>query len=117
MLKKITCIVCPIGCTLEVNTENKAVTGHGCKRGEVYGVEEVTNPTRVITTTVKLNNSIYSMIPVKTSGGIPKNLNFRCIEVLNTIEVDAPVKVGDVIVKNLLDTGIDVIATRTILAK
>ncbi len=113
MTKKITCIICPIGCALEVDIESKGVTGHSCKRGEVYGVEEVTCPTRVITTTVKLNNSLYPMLPVKTRTGIPKDLNFKCMEILNKVQVDAPVKVGDVIVKNLLNTGVDVVATRT----
>ncbi|MDF2612408.1 MAG: hypothetical protein K0S71_194 [Clostridia bacterium] len=112
-LKKLTCIVCPMGCELQVDEKKKIVTGHTCKRGEIYGIEEVTHPTRVITTTVKLAKSIYPMLPVKTNGAIPKDLNFKCMAILNQVEWRAPVKLGDIIVKDLLGTGIDVVATRT----
>lgn len=114
MIRKLTCIVCPMGCELEVDTEKHSVTGNSCKRGEVYGIEEVTHPSRVITTTVRLIHGTEPMVPVKTNGAIPKALNFKCIEVLNQIQIEAPVKRGDVILKNLLDTEIDVIAARTI---
>lgn len=117
MIKKLTCIVCPMGCQIEVDTESKGVTGNTCKRGELYAVDEVTHPTRVITTTVKLMQGIYPLVPVKTNGAIPKDLNFRCMEVLNEVQVSAPIKAGDVIIENILDTGIDVVATRTIGAK
>lgn len=115
MIKQLTCIVCPIGCELQVDTELQAVTGNTCKRGAVYGIEEVTRPTRVITSTVKLRNSSeFTRLPVKTKSPIPKELNFRCMEIINALEVEAPIKVGQIIMKNLLDTGVDLVATRSI---
>lgn len=117
MIKKITCIICPLGCALEVDAMHQRVKGHSCKRGEIYGLEEVIAPKRVITTTVKLIGSRYPMVPVKTNGAIPKNLNFKCMDLLKTIEIKAPVRVGDVIIENVLGTGINVVATRTIKAE
>ncbi len=114
MIKKITCTICPIGCKLEVDIEKNTVTGHTCKRGEVYGIAEVTAPTRVITSTVKLEGGIYPVLPVKTNGAIPKHLNFKCMELINQIQVKAPVKMGDIIAENVLDTGVDLVATRSI---
>ncbi|MEG1256110.1 DUF1667 domain-containing protein [Clostridium sp.] len=116
MIKELICISCPMGCHLKVNVETKEVTGNTCKRGEVYGINEVTNPMRVVTTTVKVKNGELPVIPVKTKVAIGKALNFKVMEVLNSIEVEAPVKVGDVIVENILGTGVDVVATRNIKA-
>lgn len=112
MVKELICISCPMGCHLSVDTEKLTVTGNSCKRGEVYGINEVTNPVRVITTTVKIEGAHHAVLPVKTKVPIPKDLNFKCIEELNKITVKAPVKMGDVIVENILNTGVDVIATR-----
>lgn len=112
MVKELICISCPMGCHLSVDTEKLTVTGNSCKRGEIYGINEVTNPVRVITTTVKIEGAHHAVLPVKTKTPIPKDLNFKCIEELNKITVKAPVKMGDVIVENILNTGVDVIATR-----
>lgn len=115
MIKQLTCIVCPMGCELQVDTALQTVTGNTCKRGAVYGIEEVTHPTRVITSTIKLKNSPeLTRLPVKTKSAIPKELNFKCMEIINTLEVEAPIKVGQVIVENLLNTGVDLVATRSI---
>ncbi|GAB6169603.1 DUF1667 domain-containing protein [Clostridium carnis] len=117
MVKELICICCPMGCHLKVDIENNKVTGNTCKRGEQYGINEVTNPVRVITTTVKVSEGELPVVPVKTNGAIPKDLNFKCMEALNKIKVEAPVKLGDIISKNILNTGIDVIATRDIEKK
>lgn len=114
MERELICIVCPKGCRLKVNVEENKVTGNTCKRGEVYGINEVTNPVRVITSTVKIKGAQLRMVPVKTDGAIPKGLNFKCMEEIDKVVVEAPVKVGDVIIKNVLNTGINVIATRTL---
>lgn len=114
MKKKLTCIVCPMGCQIEVDTDTQTVTGNTCKRGEVYGLGEVTNPVRVITSTVKLEGSAIAMLPVKTNGPIPKGFNFKCMEEINKVTAKAPIKVGDVIIANVLDTGVDIVAGRTI---
>ncbi len=114
MIKELICISCPMGCHLQVDIENQTVTGNTCKRGAVYGINEVTNPVRVVTSTVKIKNGELPVIPVKTKSAVPKDLNFKVMEVLRDVEVEAPVKVGDVIVENILGTGVDIVATRSI---
>lgn len=114
MVKELICISCPMGCHLKVDVDNKTVTGNTCKRGEIYGLNEVTNPVRVVTSTVKVNGGELPVVPVKTAGAIPKKLNFECMKVINEITVNAPVKMGDVLIKDVLGTGIDVVASRDI---
>lgn len=116
--REMICIVCPMGCHLTVEEDKSSPSGHKvsgntCKRGEKYGVEELTNPTRVITSTVKIKKGLLNRLPVKTNGAIPKNLNFECMKILNSVEIESPVKVGDVIVENILGTGIDLVASRS----
>lgn len=114
-MRNITCTVCPMGCSLvvsKVDGEYK-VEGNTCKRGAKYGVEEVTNPRRVITTTVKLNGSYLNLLPVKTNDSVPKELMFDIMKLLDNVEVNAPVSVGDVIVKDVLGTGVDVVSAKS----
>ena len=112
----LVCIVCPVGCQLEVTKDGDdiTVTGNGCKRGPEYAKNEITNPTRVLTTTVKVENAKINRIPVKTKGEIPKGLLFDAMKLINKAVLKAPVKVGDVVIKNILDTGIDVVAARSL---
>lgn len=117
MIKELICISCPMGCHLKVDVENKTVEGNTCKRGEVYGINEITNPVRVITSTVKVINGELPVIPVKTKEPVPKDMNFKVMEALKGVQVEAPIKVGDIIVKNILETGIDIVATRNIRKK
>lgn len=109
-MKILTCIVCPKGCTLNVDAPKGEVTGNGCSRGKDYGIAEVTNPTRVLTTTVAIENAIHPRLPVKTSHPIPKGKLLEAMAVIDTIRVNSPVQIGDVIYPNLLDTGIDLVA-------
>lgn len=116
--KEIICIVCPIGCHLQItkdDTDPKGykIQGNQCKRGERYGILEMTNPTRVITSTIKINRALLNRLPVKTKGAIPKDMNYQCMELINSLEVDAPVKVGQVIVEDILGTGVQLVATRS----
>ena len=114
MDKELICICCPKGCHLKVDREAKSVSGNGCSRGLEYGINEVTNPVRVITSTVKVKNGELPVVPVKTNKPIPKGLNFKCMEEINKSEVNAPVKIGQVIIKNVLGTGADIVATRNV---
>ncbi|MDU4891565.1 MAG: DUF1667 domain-containing protein [Clostridium sp.] len=114
MIRELICISCPMGCHLKVDVENKTVEGNTCKRGEIYGINEVTNPVRVITSTVKVIEGDLPVLPVKTKEPVPKDMNFKIMEALKEIQVAAPIKVGDVIVENILETGVDVVATRNI---
>lgn len=116
--KQMICIVCPVGCRLEVKREQSSesgisVTGNECKKGIVYGIKELTNPTRVLTTTVKIKNAYLKRLPVRTNGAVPRGLIFECMRVVNETEVQAPIKVGKVIINNVLDTGIDLISSRS----
>lgn len=112
----IICIVCPIGCHLKVTETDGGgwlVEGNACKRGEVYGVKEMTNPTRVVPTTVKIVGGELNRLPVKTKEAVPKNLIFEVMAEINKVCVYAPVKVGDVIIENVCDTGVDIVASRS----
>ena len=109
-MKTITCIVCPKGCTLNVDAAKGEVTGNGCSRGKDYGMAEVTNPTRVLTTTVAIDNAIDARLPVKTSQPIPKGKLLEAMAVIDSIRVTSPVALGDVIAPNILDTGADLVA-------
>lgn len=114
MIKNLICICCPMGCHLEVDIDRSSVKGNSCKRGEDYGIMEVTDPKRIVTTTVKLSDSSGKLLPVKTKESIPKDLIFKCIEELKKVKVKAPVEVGDVILKNILGTGVDIVSCRTL---
>ncbi len=112
--RKMTCITCPTGCELEVSNAHGEleITGFQCRRGEEYARNEVLNPRRVLTTTVRVRGGVLPLLPVRTAAAIPKGLLANAMDVLAGMDVDAPVKTGDVILPNLLDTGIDVIASR-----
>ncbi|WP_353096922.1 DUF1667 domain-containing protein [Tissierella praeacuta] len=115
--RNMVCIVCPRGCRLTVTEDKNAplnyiVEGNRCKRGEEYGIKEITNPTRVVTSTVKIKNAHLRRLPVRTNGAIPKNKINECMKVINSIIVESPIKSGEIILSNILDTGIDLIATR-----
>lgn len=112
-MRDLICIVCPRGCHLKVD-EKLNVTGNFCKRGDTYGKTEVTNPTRIITSTVKINSSILSRLPVKTDRPIPKEMIFEVMHEINKITLDAPIKTKDIIIENVLNTGANIVATRTI---
>lgn len=118
-MPNLICIVCPKGCHLQVTLENGEyiVTGNSCLRGKTYGISEVTNPTRMVTSTVRINNGTINRLPVKTSNPIPKSCIFKVIAEINKTVVNAPVKVNDVIIKNVCGTNVDIIATRNIEAK
>ena len=110
-----TCIVCPMGCPLKVELEDGKVirvTGNSCPRGAEYGKTELLHPTRVLTSTVRVDGGLHRRLPVKTTAPIPKELLFQAMEALNGVTLTAPVTVGQVVIANLLGTGVDVVATR-----
>ena len=115
--KSLICIGCPMGCMLSVTLENgevTEVTGNTCKRGDVYARKEVTNPTRIVTSTVKVSGGTLAMVSVKTKTDIPKGKIFDCVRALKAVCVKAPVHIGDVILENVADTGVDIIATKNV---
>ncbi|MBR5301711.1 MAG: DUF1667 domain-containing protein [Clostridia bacterium] len=111
------CIGCPLGCPLTVEMEGnevKSVTGNTCPRGDAYAKKELTNPTRIVTSTVRVAGGKLAMVSVKTESDIPKGKIFDCVKALKDVEVTAPVKIGDVIVENVAGTGVNVIATKNV---
>ena len=111
------CIGCPLGCPLTVEMEGsevKAVSGNTCPRGDAYARKEMTNPTRIVTSTVRVAGGRLAMVSVKTASDIPKGKIFDCVKALKDVEVKAPVKIGDVIVENVADTGVNIIATKNV---
>ena len=113
--RELICIGCPMGCPLTVELEGGeilSITGHTCRRGEVYARKEVTNPTRIVTSTVDVEGGKVARVSVKTKEDIPKEKIFQCVKALTGVTVKAPVHIGDVIVANVADTGVDIVATR-----
>ena len=113
MTREMTCIVCPKGCRLQVTLGNAgeivAVSGHTCPRGKQYAIDECTHPVRTVTSTARAENG--EVVPVKTAAPIPKELVFACMEQINRATVRLPARIGDVLIHDLLDTGVDVIVT------
>ena len=112
-MKDCMCIVCPRGCHLHIDDDLK-VTGNFCPRGEVYGRNEATRPMRNLTSTVKLEVSELKRLPVKTEGDIPKEKMFEVMHAINHAIAKAPIKAGDIVIANVLDLGVNVVATRTV---
>ncbi len=112
---KLTCIVCPLGCEIEVTMEGDKITGvkgYTCPRGEEYAVQEVTAPKRVVMSVVKVKGGIFPTVSVKTDKPVPKELIPEIMKKLAGVEVEAPVHVGQVIIENILGTGANIVATR-----
>ena len=117
---ELTCIGCPMGCPLTVEMENGAVTkvtGNTCPRGDAYGRKEVTNPTRIVTSTVRVEGGTLPVVSCKTRTDIPKRKIFDVVRALKTVTVPAPVTIGQVLVDNVADTGVEIIATKNVGVK
>lgn len=115
------CIVCPVGCNLTIEkddneTEGYKITGNGCIRGKKYAISEMTNPTRIITSTVKIKGLRNIMVPVKTDIAVPKDKIFDIMNKIKSIEIELPIKRKDIIIKNICDTKANLIATKSIEA-
>lgn len=109
---KTICIMCPMGCTLNIERREDQiiVKGNHCKKGEVYGRQEFIAPKRVVTSLVRLKDG--GVVSVKTDGLVDKEKIMDILNELKGIELTSPIKVGDVIIKNILNTGVDIVATR-----
>lgn len=114
-MAEYTCIVCPNSCriTVEERPDGLSITGYKCKRGLAFATSEHTAPTRMLTSTVKLAGARTGRLPVITTGEVPKAKLFECQKALFSVLVRAPVKCGDIVVKDICGTGIDVAATRS----
>ncbi|MBN2157482.1 MAG: DUF1667 domain-containing protein [Candidatus Lokiarchaeota archaeon] len=117
---EIICTICPNSCKLQVFEDEQGeiqVEGAGCARGVEYGKEEYLDPKRMLITTIKIENGVLPVLPVRSQVAIPKEKIFDAIKVVNHVSAKAPVQMGDVIIPNLLELGISVIASRSMAAK
>lgn len=115
MIRELTCIVCPKGCQLKVELEDKkviSVTGNTCKRGVTYAETECIAPMRTLTTTAAVEGG--GVVPVKTDKAIPKELLLDAMKEVNAARVKADAKLGDIVIENLLGTGANVVTTRNV---
>lgn len=115
--KELTCIGCPLGCPLTVTIENNevtSVTGNTCPRGDAYARKEVTNPTRIVTSTVRVSGGNAVMVSCKTQSDIPKGKIFDVTEALKTITIPAPVHIGDILLADAAGTGVAIVATKNV---
>lgn len=120
MIREITCICCPVGCTLRVRFSSagaSCIQGNRCSRGEAYAKEELSNPKRILTTSVKVLYGEYPLVSVRTDLPIPKHLIFEAMKIIRTLSVTAPIEIGQVLLENILGTGARLIATRTVYAR
>ena len=115
MTREMVCIICPRGCrlTAKVNGDNITVTGNNCPRGKKYAEDECINPVRTVTSTVRVLNREDTMVSVKTEKPVPKAKIAEVMEMIRAAGVNAPVGIGDVIIKDVF--GTNVIATKDIL--
>lgn len=117
--RELICINCPLGCGLTVTIKDgevEKVQGNTCPKGEAYGKKEVTNPTRIVTSTVRVTGGVLPVVSVKTASDIPKEKIMDCARVLKEVEVQAPVSIGDVVLEDVCGTGVPMIATKNVSA-
>jgi CxxC motif-containing protein len=120
MKKEMICIGCPMGCYLSVDyigTTIADVSGNRCKVGLEYAEKEISNPERTLTTTVKVKHGHLPLVSVRTNKSIPKSRILDAMNLLAKIEVEAPIKIGELIVQNIFNTGVNIVATKNISKK
>jgi len=118
--KELVCVNCPKGCRVTVTLDHNEVVdvkGYSCPKGKEYAMQETIRPMRVLTTTIKINNGTLSVLPVITDKAIPLDMCNQAMEEIRKIEVNAPIKMDDIIISNFLDTGANLIASRSINIK
>jgi len=113
--RRIICISCPVGCELDVTLDEGKIVeveGNSCKLGLDYAEQEIFDPRRMVASTVRVKNGFHPLVPVYTEKPVPKPKIFEVLAELRNIELEAPVAVNDVVIENVLDTGINIIASR-----
>lgn len=114
-MKELVCIVCPRGCRLKVDEENGySVSGNSCPRGAEYGKNEISHPTRVITSTVRLTGGLYPRCPVKTDKAVSKEKMLDIMRKLNDVDLKSPVKIGDIVLRDCDGEGANIIVTKNL---
>ncbi|APT76179.1 molybdopterin oxidoreductase [Marinitoga sp. 1137] len=118
MAKDLVCVRCPIGCKVHVeytqNMEIINISGNRCPRGKEYAIQEIKDPHRILVTSIKVKNGKYPLASVKTTEAIPLRLFEEAMKEINKIEVEAPVKRGDIVIEGFMNTSANLIITRTV---
>lgn len=116
--RKVVCVLCPLGCKIRIELDEEgnilSISGNKCPRGEGYAKDEIKDPKRVVTTSVKVLDGELPLASVKTDGPIPKKYIFELMKILKSVEMKAPVNVGDVVVRNIFETNVNVVITRSV---
>lgn len=114
--RNLICIGCPLGCpvTVTMDGDNINVTGNTCPRGADYAKKEVLSPTRIVTSSVRVNDGEIARVSVKTKSDIPKSKIFEVMKEIRAVRVEAPVELGQVLIEDCAGTGVDIIATKSV---
>ncbi len=116
--REVVCVLCPLGCKIRIELDEEgnilSVSGNRCPRGKKYAEDEIKDPKRVVTTSVKVLNGELPLASVKTDGPIPKKYIFELMKILKDVKVKAPVNIGDVVVRNIFKTNVNVVITRSV---
>lgn len=118
--KSLTCVACPKGCEITVEYEGDKIIdikGNACPQGKNYAEEEMVAPTRILPTTIKVKKGVLDLCPVKTTKQISLEKMEKAMEVIGSKVIEAPIEMGDILIKNILDTGADIVATRDLNLK
>ena len=114
---EMTCIVCPKGCQMSIERLDDGdikVTGNTCPNGERYARNEILHPMRTVTSTVRVSGGVMPQVSCKTEKDIPKGKIFECMEVLASVDIEAPVSMHQILVEDICHTGVNVIATKEV---
>jgi CxxC motif-containing protein len=117
--RKFICVACPVGCTLNVTLEDgviQKVEGNSCARGSAYAEAEIANPTRVFASTLRIDGGALPVCPVRSRGPVPKNRVFEIAKAVAAERAQAPIRIGQVLLPNVCDTGVDIVASRDLAA-
>ena len=120
MLKTLTCILCPIGCTLGVqltdqDTNNEyEISGGKCPKGQAYALEEMTSPKRTLQSSIGVEGGHLPLVSIKTSSPVPKEKIMELMAYINDLSFEAPIQIGDILVENILGLGASIVATKNI---
>lgn len=111
-MKKLICIICPRGCPLEIDESTMEVRGNSCPRGKIYAESELTQPVRTVTTTVAIEGAAIPRCPVRTTLPVQKALVGRIVRTMKGVTLRAPVHIGQIVARNVLDSGADITVCR-----
>lgn len=114
--KQLICILCPRGCHLDVskNQDGVSVKGNFCKRGINYGITEMTNPVRKLTSTIRIKGAHINRLPIITDRAIPKSKVMEVMRAIEHITVQSPIHLGDIVIANVAGTEANIVATRSL---